>query len=467
MVSVNSSPFYCISIFSGSWKRAGTQKITREGVREIEMGEPPTAPLPSPLLDVDALRSRIKELRENASSDVEDSEMSSADSEQLLKECALHIQHRMNEIMSEWSNVSFSSSEDLDACLGTLNAKLEEVQAENCKVQNEIEVLNRTHIEESARLEGDLESLEHSLNLILSQENVKGGACTNVLKDGWDLVNSRSEYKNQEFKILDLQSKLENDKMTLKSLQDLDNIYKRFEAIERIEGALTGLKVVEFEGNTIRLSLRTYIPNLEGIMLQQKCENITEPPEVYHELLIELMDSSMDLKNAEVFPNNVYIREIIDAAKSSSSPQQPFSTLSVLLEARSSLGWFVRKVQDRIVLCTLRQIIVKYANKSRHTFEYVDKDEMIVARMVGGLDAFIKISQGWPLTSSLLKLISLKSSDSQSQKISFSILCKVEEATNSLEAQTRQNVVSFVDAIEEIVVKQMRLAFNFDEDLGK
>lgn len=43
-----------------------------------------------------------------------------------------------------------------------------------------------------------------------------------------------------------------------------------------------------YEGNQIRLSLRTYIPD-------------TALPEQNHELAIEILDGTLDLRNAEVF----------------------------------------------------------------------------------------------------------------------------------------------------------------------
>lgn len=47
---------------------------------------------------------------------------------------------------------------------------------------------------------------------------------------------------------------------------------------------------------------------------------------------------------------------------------------------------------------------------------------MIVAHMAEGFDAFIKVSQGWPVSSPPLNLISLKSSDQHSKGISSSFL---------------------------------------------
>ncbi|GKG55429.1 hypothetical protein Tco_0572069, partial [Tanacetum coccineum] len=48
-------------------------------------------------------------------------------------------------------------------------------------------------------------------------------------------------------------------------------------------------------------------------------------------------------------------------------------------ENKNSLEWFVRKVQDRNILSTLRRSLVKAASKSRLYIEYEDRDEMIVA----------------------------------------------------------------------------------------
>ncbi|GKC84136.1 hypothetical protein Tco_1139853 [Tanacetum coccineum] len=62
-------------------------------------------------------------------------------------------------------------------------------------------------------------------------------------------------------------------------------------------------KVTEYEGNQIRLSLRTYIPE-------------THLREQNHELAIELFDGTLELRNAKFFPTDVYIGEVINATKS-------------------------------------------------------------------------------------------------------------------------------------------------------
>ncbi|XP_059651305.1 uncharacterized protein LOC132298936 isoform X2 [Cornus florida] len=413
------------------------------------MGQPSQAIIPfSDSLDLDTIRSRIKELEHSHRTSSYASELlSPSDSEQLLKDFAPQLQNKISEVLSEFSEVGSLTSEDLDA----LKRELNSVEAEKVKISNEIEELTRAYVEDSNLLDSDLEWLNCSLELIPSLGLEKAKANRGCFAHGEDQSNLLNANGDCKFKIWELSNQIEKNKSTLKTLKDLDCIFKRFEAIEKIEDALTGLKVIEFEGNHIRLSLKTYMPNSERLLNQQKFENITEPLEQNHELLIEVVDGTMELKNVEIFPNDVYIGEIVDAAKS----------------FRSSLEWFVRRVQDRIVLCTLRRFVVKCANKSRHSFEYLDRDEIIVAHMVGGLDAFIKVSHGWPLSNHGLKLKSLKSSSQYSKEVSLSFLCKVEDVANSLEADVRQNVSSFVDAIEEILMQHMRAELQHDKDTEK
>ncbi|XP_058203948.1 uncharacterized protein LOC131318160 isoform X2 [Rhododendron vialii] len=397
----------------------------------------------SEALDLDAIRSRITELREiyGSSNDVTE-EMTLSDSEELLKDCALQLTSKINQVLSEYSDDGALAVDDLDAYLGQLKEDLNSVEVQNAKISSEIEDFMETYVEDSHRLENELEGLYCSLDSIASQgiEKVKADGRADCPAHGeGELSYAKEDYK---FKMLELSHQIEKIKITLKSLQDLDCTLKRYEAVEKIEDALTGLKVMEFEGNRIRLTLRTYIPTSESLLSQHKIEDITEPLERNHELVIEVLEGTLELKSVEIFPNDVYIGELIDATKSF---RHFFSTMS-MLEMRSPLEWFVRRVQDRIVLCTLRRLLVKFANKSR--------DEIIVAHMVGGVDAFIKMSQGWPVSNNALKLISLKSSSQYSKEISLSFLCKVEELANSLDAQIRQNISSFVDAVEKILMQQ-------------
>ncbi|XP_062109221.1 uncharacterized protein LOC133819863 isoform X2 [Humulus lupulus] len=357
---------------------------------------------------------------------------------------------RMEEIGSEWSDVGFSTDKDIDECLEHLGKELSSVEAESTKISQEIEMLTRTHAEDSSRLEIELEGLKCSLDSAALQDLEKVKLTTNddCIRHDEGHSTSMNVYGSKKLELLELENLIKKKTTILKSLEDLDSVCKWFDAIEQVEDALIGIKVIAFDENCISLSLQTYIPKLESFLSQQKIEAVDVPLELKHQLMIEVIEGTMDPKNVEIFPNDIYINDILNAAKNFS---------------KSSLQWFVSKVQDRIALCTMRQLVVKSANKSRYSLEYLDKDEMILAHLVGGVDALIKVSQGWPESSSPLKLISLKSSNNDTKGISLSFLCKVKEAANSLAAHLRQNLSSFVDAIEKILVLQMQIELESDE----
>ncbi|XWS09189.1 hypothetical protein CRYUN_Cryun40dG0064500 [Craigia yunnanensis] len=431
------------------------------------MAEPMEFSSSSEPLNLHSIRSRINELSEiHISNKNEDkSKALSSDSEKLLKDCTFHFESKAKQIIEEYSDVGFLGIEDLDEYLAHLKEELNQVEAESAKISNEIQDLSRTHIEESNILEGNLEGLKCAFDCIASQglERVEEDSCLDASMNDEDQSNLIDSNEQQKFEMLELESQIEKNNVILKSLQDLDSMYKRLDALEQFEDALTGLKVIGFDGHCIRLSLQTYIPKVEGLLCQNMNEDIAEPSEMNHELLVEIMDRTMEVKNVEMFPNDVYIGDIIDAAKSF----RQLSSNLMAQETRSSLEWFVGKVQDRIILSTLRRFIVKSTNKSRHSFEYLERDETIVAHLVGGIDAFIKVSQGWPLSKSPLKLLSVKSSNHHSMGISLSLLCKVEEMANSLDALIRQNLSTFADDVEKLLLEQMRLELHSDDASDK
>ncbi|XVF37954.1 hypothetical protein REPUB_Repub20aG0055800 [Reevesia pubescens] len=427
------------------------------------MAEPMEISSSSESLNLHSIRSRINELSEihRSNKNGDESEAMSSNSDKLLKDCTNHFESKVKQIIEEYSDAGFLGIEDLDEYLTHLKEELNQVEAESAKISNEIEDLSRNHIEGSNILEGNLEGLKCALDCIASQglERVEEDPCLDSSMNDEDQLNLMEANVEQKFEILELESQIEKNNIILKSLQDLDSMYKRLDALEQIEDALTGLKVIGFDGNCIRLSLLTYIPKVEGLLCQKAIEVIAEPSEVNHELLVEIMDGTMEVKNVEMFPNDVYIGDIIDAAKSF----RQLSSNLMALETRSSLERFVGKMQDRIMLSTLRRYIVKSTNKSRHSFEYLERDEIIVAHLVGGIDAFIKVSQGWPLSKSPLKLLSVKSSDHHSRGISLSLLCKVEEMANSLDMHIRQDLSTFVDDVEKLLLEQMRVELQSDE----
>lgn len=401
--------------------------------------------------DADSLRREIQELRDIQRS-VEEPEAFGLELKKSLEDCTLQFESKVEQLLCDASEVNFSSDQDLDEFWNYLKNELSTEEAKNAKIADEIEGLSREYVEGYSKLVNEVEGLSCLLELIESLGIEQGRALTNFpcSTPGEDKGNLSSAPVEHNFKIFELGNQLEKSKLNLESLEELESTFNRFEAIEKIEDAFSGLKIVEFEGNRIRLSLRTFIPNLENLLHNQTI-GVAEPPEQNHELLIELVDGTMELKHVEIFPNDVSISEITDTAK---SLRQVYFPVGVL-ENRSSLEWLVKRVQDRIILSTLRRFLVKSANSSRHSFDYVEREETIVAHMVGGIDAFVKLPQGWPLTCSGLTLMSLKSSSQYSQQISLTLLCKVAEAANSLDTNARQTISGFTDRVEEILMQQM------------
>ncbi|KAI7735628.1 hypothetical protein M8C21_031944, partial [Ambrosia artemisiifolia] len=326
---------------------------------QITMGE----------LDLEAIQSRIKQLTEiHCHPDLASHHHHQDD---LLTDSVLHLQGQISDIIEQYSDVTSLPPHHLDTYLENLKVELSSLEAENANLSNDIANLTNTYLEDSIRLHNNIEGLNSSLHFIHSQ-----GLET---KTADYQLQSEGAHGDSKFKISELNSQLENKKGMLESLENLDYTLKRFEGFLKIEDTLTGLKVIEYDGNRISLSLRTYVPEID--MADQN-----------HELAIELLDGTLELKNAEIFPNDVYIGEITDAAKSF---VHQFYLLP-MSEKKSPLEWFVRRVQDKIVISTLRKSLVKAASKSRHSIEYIDKDEIIVAHMLDGVDAYIKVSQGWP-----------------------------------------------------------------------
>ncbi|PIA29942.1 hypothetical protein AQUCO_05800193v1 [Aquilegia coerulea] len=369
-------------------------------------------------LDIESIRSRIGDLSEiiRTSKD-EISEESSPELKTLIEILSSKIKQ-----VGFW-NFDSLRPEELDAYLKEAQEQLNVVEIENTAIYNEIEVLSRTFIQDSIQLERDFEELNSSLKLLDAQgpNNLELGAHVDfsTLSSG-NLVNQQRDYY---FELLKLDHQIEAKKGTLSSLEDLDDFLKRVEAVCQIEDKFTGLKAVEFNGNGIRLSLETFIPNLDDLLSQQRMEFTTNPSTVYHELFIEVYDGTLELKSVEILPNDVCIDEIVEDAKSSWKlfPILSFQSVTAFLQS------LVQRMQDRIVLCTLRRVLVKDANTSRHSLEYSDKDDTVIAHMCP---------------------------DNRVKELSLSS-CKVKELGNSLDVPTQQNLSSFVDAIEKILAQRI------------
>lgn len=395
----------------------------------------------SPPLNLDLLRSRILELRDVLKSSDDVPDLSSSDLEKFLNDCALHLESKINQILSDTSDIDLLADGDLDEVVGDLKNELSSLESEKEKVSMEIEELSRRYVEESGKLEGEIEGLCCSLDLLDSQGNCHAFC----YREGEDQENLISTHERFNFQILNLSNQLKKSKTTLKTLEDLEGAFKWFEATETIKDELCGLRVTESEGDRIRLCLRTYIPNIHGL---DSCGFLNQD----YELVIELMEGTMELKHAEIIPNDVHISEIIDAAKSLRKLYSPMFKY----KHRADLEWFVTRVHEQIILSKLRQTLVKNANTSRHSFEYSDIDESIVAHLICGVDAFIKVPQGWPIYTGALNLSSLKSSSHFSKDISSSLLCKVVDMTNALDMLSRQSIIDIADRVEEMLLKLVR-----------
>ncbi|VVA34046.1 PREDICTED: RNA-directed DNA polymerase (reverse mRNAase)-related family [Prunus dulcis] len=191
-----------------------------------------------------------------------------------------------------------------------------------------------------------------------------------------------------KFELLELENQIEKNNIILKSLQDLECTLKWLDNTERIEDAV--------EGNCIRLSLRTYIPKLEDLFSPKKVGDATEPSEVNHELLMELLEGTIGLRNVEV------LATVGGAYMAWADIAVLHPRIAFLLSAE--YGMVCNKSARQNVLCTMRRLMVKSANKSRHSLEYLDKDETVVAHAVGGVDAFTKVPQG-PTRLAIVKLL--------------------------------------------------------------
>nr|ACU22996.1 unknown [Glycine max] len=383
------------------------------------------------------LRSRIAEIQK----------LCNANDDELDNDSALlHFKTALQQIDSD-----FSSMEIQDAYLHHLKEELNNLHLETAQVTNQIHLLSKTHNDDCILLEAKLGEIDCSLDYNVTskyQKNTAEGIDSPMLAD--DCLNLTVANLDKNLEQFELDNKIDEMKSVLNSLQNLQFTVKWFEVVEQIEDAFTGLKVLAFDENCIRLSLKTYMPTFEGISYLPRIEATVDAAELNYELLIEVFEGTMRLKNVQVFPNDIYVNDIVDTAK---------------LVSKSSLQWFIQKVQDRIILSTLRHLVVKDANKSRYSLEYLDKDKTIVAHMPGGIDAYIKLSHGWPIFGSPLKLICIKGSDDL-KRTSLSFHCKVEKLANSLDTHIRQNISSFVDAVEKVLMEQLQLDLRVGDNSG-
>ncbi|KAH7683123.1 hypothetical protein IHE45_05G162200 [Dioscorea alata] len=301
-------------------------------------------------MDMETIRSRFNQLsglRVGALDSSSDS--SNFDSKKLLADCLLNFQRRTELIDSEAPNIAALRPEDLGDYIEQLKKELHSTQNENVKLSSDISTLTKSISADTAEFGAKLESLSFLLNVIDSQQLDDKDAPADMGIPGFIDEGAMVLQEDHKFKILELSGQLEKSKSNLSTLEYLDFALKRVEAIGQIEELLSDVRVIDFEGNHIRLLLKTPIPSIDSFPLQYNSACSTEPSVVDHELMIEVSEKTIAPMNLEIFPADVYVDEIMHSAKSSSS----------------YLGWLVRQVQKRILLCTIRRYLVRDANKSR------------------------------------------------------------------------------------------------------
>ncbi|KAL9331603.1 hypothetical protein ACSQ67_001213 [Phaseolus vulgaris] len=120
------------------------------------------------------------------------------------------------------------------------------------------------------------------------------GIDSSILED--DSSNLATENLDKNLEQFELENKIDEMKLILKSLQNPQFTVKWFEVVDQIEDAFTGVKVLAFDENCIRLSLRIYIPTFESISYQLSVqEDITNAAKLNHELLIEISEHGLAL----------------------------------------------------------------------------------------------------------------------------------------------------------------------------
>ncbi|CAL9120698.1 unnamed protein product [Musa textilis] len=398
-------------------------------------------------VDSEDIRSRLKVLSEMHMRLFSSSDASSVDTRK-LEDCSSDLQEMFKQLEAEEQNIAFLGIHDLEAYMEQLKKEICSAAEENTNISSEVETLTRMVNGDLVHLDGDLEALTCSLKIFDSQglHHLSSSCPDSILLHGESHECPLHMFNESKIEILELNQRIEKNKENINILQDLDHALKRLEAVGQLEHMFSDVRVIDFQGSCIRLSLKTSIPNIDGFIIQHNLDFV-EPFVSEHEMLIEVTDKTMELKSAEIFPPDVFIDGVVDTIKSSRD---------FISSTTSSLGWFIRQVQHRIVLCMLRRLLVKDANKSRHSLEYSDRDDTVTAHLVGGIDTFIKLAHGWPMSSYPSKLLSIKNRDHQSKSISLSFLCKVKDLANSLDMQLRLHLARFVDAIEEILLQEMQ-----------
>ncbi|KAF3794162.1 hypothetical protein EJ110_NYTH08231 [Nymphaea thermarum] len=463
--------------------------------------------------DFQGFRCRVEALLGLCANLQDFSGQSSEESKKCLEECITELKRRNEDIESESFVQYLSDIEDIGAYLDNKREELEKVRIENLSLSDEVGHLTKDFDEDFLQFQNEL---AHFGSLLEDRDSSEASEMSSSnLRERLSKQDSLSMQEKCHFEVLALEGLIEKRKAELDCIEDLKSMLKRVEAICQVEEVLCHAKVIEFKDNCIRLSLKTFLPMAGSLKYQLSFEKMIGPSAIHHEMLIKVIPGTRELVDVEIFPNDVPIGDIVNDVKSArkntylsvagcrrtpldvavdrrrSSPSPAIAELCSaaaevvegkrrskvevkhsicelnlsrtdvscplsFLKIRSPLEWMVRKVQQRILICNLRRLILKDANRSRHKFEY-SVDGAITAYLAGGIQASIMVPESWPMSDSALRLLSLKNLNVHSKDVSVGSLHKLEELANSLDSERRYNLLNFVEAIEQILKEQLSL----------
>ncbi|KAG8063982.1 hypothetical protein GUJ93_ZPchr0004g38866 [Zizania palustris] len=352
------------------------------------------------------------------------------------------------------SVVAALGSDDLDAFMEWLRKEVSLAEEENHKLSGEICSIAEITVKDTIQLDVDIAALGSSLKKI-DTEGLKHLEASQLSISTDSCRNQANVDKDYKYELLELGHQLEKSEKDLKLLEIQSSSLQKAEAMWELESMFSEAKILDFKDNCLRVFLKAPVLDSESLMYGHKLDCSVNSNVSDHELLIEVDEGSMEPKKVQIFPDDICVDILFDKLKSSRE-----------VISAPSLGWLIRQFQYHIVINTLRRSLVNDANNSRHSFEYFDKNETMVAHLAGGMDAFIKISADWPLSSYGLKLISIHNSGAHSTDITSIVLCKTKELANGLELQTRRHLVTFVDAIEDILLREMRSRLHSSNETG-
>jgi len=384
------------------------------------------APLQGPEeapVDAAAIRSRVEQLslkRRRRPWEEEEAEEALTDAEVALGlESAYQVaQEGMNVLDSSTAAISI---DDLDAYLERLRKEVALAKEGNRKVSDEIAVTAETTANDMIQLDVDIEVLES----LLSELELKGFnhlEASPVLgqSDSTDSCRDQSiADKYCIYEVLELDHQITRSKMNLKMLQNLQSV----DEIGQLRSMVLpfGAKELDFKDNCLRIFLKATTWTSDCVIYGQKLDCAIDLVISDHELLIEVDERNMEPKNLKIFPDDVCVDILIERLES----------FREVISSRA-LGWLSQQCQGRFIINVLRRSLVNDANNSRHSFEYFDKEDVIISHLDRGIDASIKISFDWPLCSYGLKLISIRNSGTHPTNIASSLLSKAKVKSGRL-----------------------------------